>query len=59
MYGSNVMYSQISAMSMQQPRKRWLGSVENDMKKRSVRGWRKIEAAGKWIVKEAKVLTRL
>ena len=58
MYGSNVRYSQRSAMSTQQPRKRWLGSAENDMKKMSVRGWRKIETPGKWILKEAKVLTR-
>jgi hypothetical protein len=51
------MYSQRSAMSTQQPRKRWLGSAENDRKKMDVRGWRKIETPGKWILKEAKVLT--
>jgi len=58
MYGSDVMYSQRSAMSMQRQRKRWLGSVENDVKKMGVRGWRKRETPGKWILKEAKVLTR-
>ena len=58
MYGSNVRYSQRSAMSMQRPRKRWLGSVENDVKKMGVRGRRKRETPGKWILKEAKVLTR-
>jgi len=58
MYGSNVMYSQRSAMSMRQPRKSWLGSAGNDMKKIGVRGWRKVETPGKWTLKEAKVLTR-
>jgi hypothetical protein len=58
MYGSNVMYSQRYAMSMHQPRRRWMGSVENDVKEMSVRRWRKIEKPGKWILKEAKVLIR-
>jgi capsular polysaccharide biosynthesis protein len=28
-------------MSTQQPRKRWLGSVENDTNRMGIRGWRK------------------
>ena len=36
------MYGQRTSVSMQQPRKRWLGNAENDTKKMGVRGWRKI-----------------
>jgi hypothetical protein len=46
-------------MSVGKPRNRWLDDVENDLKKMSVRGWRKIARdrdAWKLIVKEAKVL---
>jgi hypothetical protein len=53
------MYNNRSSKNMQQPRRRWLGDVENDIKKMGFRGWRKsarYRDAWKLIVKEVKVL---
>ena len=46
-------------MFVGKPRKRWLNSVENDVKKIGVRGWRKIAKdrdAWKLILRKARVL---
>ena len=45
--------------SFGKPRKKWLDDVENDLKKMSVRGWRKMakdRSAWKLILKKARVL---
>ena len=48
--------------SVEEPRKRWLNDVKNDVKKIGVRGWRKIAEdrdCWKYIVKEARVVRGL